>query len=194
MIDNENLSEKAGEGEDKDHMRRAPEFSGASEDEARMGYVPEFSGASEDEAYMRRALELAKTAASEDEVPVGAIIVQNGRIISEAYNLREKSKCATKHAEIIAIEKACETLGGWRLPDCTMYVTLEPCIMCAGAIVNSRIKRVVFGATDEKSGAFGSLVNVSELKVNHHVESVGGCLDCESKNILGEYFKGKRKK
>ena len=147
-----------------------------------------------DEQYMRRAIELAKDAVVEDEVPVGALIVHKGKIIAEAYNLRERTKCATRHAEIIAIEKACERLGGWRLPECTMYVTLEPCIMCAGAIVNSRISRVVFGAMDEKSGAFGSLINVSELKVNHRVASEGGCLSSESKNILGEYFRGKRRK
>ncbi len=147
-----------------------------------------------DVEYMGECLALAKRAAKLDEVPVGAIIVHDGEIIARAHNLRETEKCATKHAEIIAIEEACRTLGGWRLPNCTMYVTLEPCTMCAGAIVNARIDRVVFGAYDEKSGAFGSVINVSELKLNHKTESEGGCLLCECKNILGEYFREKRKK
>ena len=101
-----------------------------------------------DVEYMKKCLSLAKQAAELDEVPVGALIVHNEEIIASAHNMRETEKCATKHAEIIAIENACRTLGGWRLPDCTLYVTLEPCIMCAGAIVNARINRVVFGAYD----------------------------------------------
>ena len=147
-----------------------------------------------DYEYMKRCLSLAELAASEDEVPVGALIVRGDEIIAEAYNMREKTRCATKHAEIIAIERACERLGGWRLPECCMYVTLEPCTMCAGAIVNARIDRVVFGAYDEKSGAFGSVINMSELKLNHRVVSEGSCMQDECKNILGEYFRGKRKK
>lgn len=148
----------------------------------------------QDIEYMMHAVAMAKEAGKMDEVPVGAIIVHNGEIIARACNMREKSKCATKHAEIVAIEEACKKLGGWRLPDCIMYVTLEPCIMCAGAIVNARIDRVVFGAYDEKSGAFGSVINASELKLNHKTISDGNCLSDECKNILGEYFRNKRKK
>ncbi len=147
-----------------------------------------------DVEYMRNCLSLAKQAAELDEVPVGAIIVHGGEVVASAHNMRETEKCATKHAEIIAIENACRKLGGWRLPDCTLYVTLEPCIMCAGAIVNARINRVVFGAYDEKSGGFGSVINASELRLNHRVVSEGGCLSDECKGILGEYFRQKRKK
>ena len=146
----------------------------------------------EDSFYIRRAMELAKEAAERDEVPVGAVAVKDGKILAEAFNTRESSKCATHHAEILAIEKCCEALGGWRLPGVTLYVTMEPCCMCAGAIINARIPRVVFGAPDLRFGAFGSLVNLAEAGLNHRPEIVGGVLGEECAKILSDYFKAKR--
>ena len=149
--------------------------------------------ADEDVAYMLEAMSLAKLAEEIDEVPVGALIVRDGRVIARAYNTRETSKCATHHAEILAIEEACRTLGGWRLPGCTLYVTMEPCAMCAGAIINARIPRVVYGAPDLRFGAFGSLINLAEVPLNHKPELVGGVLKDENVDILRSYFKKKRK-
>ena len=147
----------------------------------------------EDILFMREAMALAKMAEEIDEVPVGALIVRNGEIIAKAYNTRETSKCATHHAEILAIEEACRTLGGWRLPGCTLYVTMEPCCMCAGAIINARIPRVVYGAPDLRFGAFGSLINLAEIPLNHKPEIVGGVLGEENVEILRSYFKKKRR-
>ena len=147
-----------------------------------------------DEFYMKEAISLAKAARDIDEVPVGALVVANGEIISKAYNTRERSKCATHHAEILAIEEACRVMGGWRLPGATLYVTMEPCCMCAGAIINARIERVVFGAPDLRFGAFGSLLDLAKVPLNHKPEIVGGVLAEETKSILTEYFKEKRKK
>ena len=144
--------------------------------------------------FMRRAMELAHEAEKIDEVPVGALIVRDGEIISEAYNTRENSKCATHHAEILAIERACSALGGWRLPGVTLYVTMEPCVMCAGAIINSRIPRVVYGVPDLRFGAFGSLLNLAEVPLNHTPEIVGGILEEENRELLQSYFKKKREK
>ena len=146
-----------------------------------------------DEFYMSEAIKLALLAKEEDEVPVGALIVKDGEIIARAYNTREKSKCATHHAEILAIEEACRVLGGWRLPGVTLYVTMEPCCMCAGAIINARIPRVVFGAPDLRFGAFGSLIDISAAGLNHKPEIVGGVLGDECAKILSDYFKSKRK-
>ena len=146
-----------------------------------------------DEEYMLRAMELARLAEEEDEVPVGALVVRDGKIISEAYNTREGDKCATHHAEILAIEGACQALGGWRLPGVTLYVTMEPCAMCAGAIINARIPRVVYGTRDIRFGAFGSLINLAELPLNHKPEVVGGVFEEETRNMLSEYFRKKRK-
>lgn len=146
----------------------------------------------EDVAFMREAMALAKMAEDIDEVPVGAIIVRDGEIIARAYNTRESTKCATHHAEILAIEEACRTLGGWRLPGCTLYVTMEPCCMCAGAIVSARIPRVVYGAPDLRFGAFGSLINLAEVPLNHKPEVVGGVLGDENVEMLRSYFKKKR--
>lgn len=152
-----------------------------------------FASASEaDVAFMREAMALAAMAEDIDEVPVGALIVKDGEIIAKAYNTRETSKCATHHAEILAIEEACRTLGGWRLPGCTLYVTMEPCAMCAGAIINARIPRVVYGAPDLRFGAFGSLINLAEVPLNHKPEILGGVLQEENVNILRAYFKKKR--
>ena len=142
--------------------------------------------------YMKEAMALAKLAEKIDEVPVGALIVRDGEVIARAYNTRESSKCATHHAEILAIEEACRTLGGWRLPGCTLYVTMEPCCMCAGAIINARIPRVVYGAPDLRFGAFGSLINLAEIPLNHKPEIVGGVLGEENVEILRSYFKKKR--
>ena len=146
----------------------------------------------EDVGYMREAMALAKMAEDIDEVPVGALVVRDGKVIARAYNTRETSKCATHHAEILAIEEACRTLGGWRLPGCTLYVTMEPCCMCAGAIINARIPRVVYGAPDLRFGAFGSLINLAEIPLNHKPEIVGGVLGEENVDILRSYFKKKR--
>ncbi len=146
-----------------------------------------------DEQFMREAIELARAAEKIDEVPVGAVIVRDGNIIASAYNTRETSKCATHHAEILAIERACAALGGWRLPGVTLYVTMEPCAMCAGAIINSRIERVVYGAKDFRFGAFGSALDLNEAGLNHKPEVVGGVLGEECADILSSYFKRKRK-
>ena len=152
-----------------------------------------FPAPSEDDvAYMLEAMSLARLAEDIDEVPVGALIVRDGKVISRAYNTRESSKCATHHAEILAIEEACRALGGWRLPGCTLYVTMEPCAMCAGAIINARIPRVVFGAPDLRFGAFGSLINLAGVPLNHKPEIVGGVLKDENVEILHSYFKKKR--
>ena len=145
-----------------------------------------------DVRFMRLAMEEARRAEELDEVPVGAVCVRDGEVISSAYNTREHSKCATHHAEILAIERACAALGGWRLPGVTLYVTMEPCAMCAGAIVNARIERVVFGAPDLRFGAYGSLFNMAELPLNHTPTVVGGVLAEENVKILRDYFKKKR--
>lgn len=147
-----------------------------------------------DEIYMQEAIALAKEAEMIDEVPVGAVAVRDGVVIARAFNTRETSKCATHHAEILAIERACEALGGWRLPGVTLYVTMEPCAMCAGAIVNSRIERVVYGAKDFRFGAFGSALDLNEAGLNHKPEVVGGVLGDECADMLSAYFKNKRKK
>lgn len=143
---------------------------------------------------MREALSLAERAASEGEVPVGAVIVYNGEIIASGYNRRESDKNALAHAEIIAIDAACKARGGWRLSGCTLYVTLEPCLMCAGAIVNARIDRVVYALPDPKSGAFGSVTDVSELPVNHHPEVTNGVLAEPCKEVLQSFFKKLRQR
>ncbi len=149
---------------------------------------------STDEYYMNEAIRLALMARDEDEVPVGALIVHKGEIIAEAYNTRERSRCATHHAELLAIEEACKKLGGWRLPDTTLYVTMEPCVMCAGAIINARIPRVVYGTPDIRFGAFGSALDLVKVPLNHTPEVVSGVLADRTRTILTEYFKGKRKK
>ena len=148
----------------------------------------------EDEKFMRRALELAREAATLGEVPVGAVIVKDGEIISEGCNRREIDKNATAHAELIAIDNACKKLGGWRLWQCELFVTLEPCPMCAGAIVNSRIKRVVSAAKDPKAGAFGSLLNLNFYPLNHKPKVEFGLLEAESSAMLREFFSRLRKK
>jgi tRNA(adenine34) deaminase len=142
----------------------------------------------DEERLMCRALELAQTAAILGEVPVGAVIVKDGEIISEAYNRRELDKNALAHAELIAIDAACKKLGGWRLHQCELYVTLEPCPMCAGAIVNSRLKRVIIGASDPKAGALGSVLNLNFYPLNHRPDIVFGVCEKESRELLRTFF------
>lgn len=143
---------------------------------------------------MREAIALAARAAEIDEVPVGAVVVHKGeRIVGRGYNARETEKNALCHAEIMAINEACRTLGGWRLPECELYVTLEPCPMCAGAVINSRIDRVIYGAPDLRAGAFGTLISLNDLPLNHKAEIVGGVLGEECAEMLRSYFKKKRK-
>ena len=142
---------------------------------------------------MKRAVELAKLSALEGEVPVGAVIVRNGEIVGEGRNRREYGKNALDHAEIDAIDSACRKLGGWRLWQCELYVTLEPCPMCAGAIINSRIKRVYFGAFDKKAGSFGSVADFNNIPYNHKPEIVSGVMADECSNLLTEFFKNLRR-
>lgn len=145
------------------------------------------------ENFMKIALEEAKKAAQIDEVPVGAVIVRDGIIISQAHNMREIAKDATAHAEMIAIKKACEALGGWRLIGCEMYVTLEPCLMCSGAILQARIEKLYIGTMDPKAGAAGSVINVFEDYWFHHrCEIEKGVLREECSSILKYFFKKKR--
>ena len=143
----------------------------------------------DDRDFMNAALQLAALAAAEGEVPVGAVVTLGGEIVGRGRNRREKSKNALAHAEIEAINDACSNLGGWRLWQCDMFVTLEPCPMCAGAIINSRIKRVVFGAYDKKSGSCESLVKLFELPYNHKPQLEGGFMQEECSAILSGFFK-----
>lgn len=138
---------------------------------------------------MREALELAREAAAEGEVPVGAVIVYQDRVIARGRNRREVGKNALCHAELEAIDGACRALGGWRLWQCTLYVTLEPCPMCAGAIINARIPRLVFGAKDQKAGSCGSVVNLFALPYNHAPGVTGGVLEDECAKLLTAFFK-----
>lgn len=147
-----------------------------------------------DEYFMKRAIMQAEAALRKDEVPVGAVIVRDGKIIARAHNTRETSKNPTAHAELLAITRAAKKLGGWRLLGCTLYVTLEPCAMCAGAIVNSRVERVVFGAYDPKAGGMGSVYNITEGRLNHTPAVQGGVMQQECSSILKSYFALKREK
>ncbi len=143
-----------------------------------------------EEKFMKEALKEAKKAYNKLEVPVGAVIVKDGQIIARAHNLKETKYDTTKHAEILAIQKASKKLNSWRLIDCEMYVTLEPCSMCAGALINSRIKKVYIGASDKKTGAVGSVFNLLEdYTFNHKVEYQKGVLQDECENILKDFFK-----
>ncbi len=146
----------------------------------------------DEKSYMQQALALARQAAAEGEVPVGCVIVRNGQVVGQGRNRRETGKTALGHAEIEAISQACENVGGWRLWDCTMYVTLEPCPMCAGAIINARIPRVVFGAKDAKSGACGSVCSLFSMEFNHHPQVEAGLLEEECAALLTEFFQDLR--
>ncbi len=143
--------------------------------------------------FMYEALALAREAADTGEVPVGAVIVKNGEIIATGKNERESKQNALSHAEIEAINNACKKLGSWRLDDCEMYVTLEPCPMCAGAIINARIKTLVFGAYDAKAGSIDSIINLCDLPYNHKVEVYGGICEDECLALLQEFFCSLRK-
>lgn len=142
--------------------------------------------------FMKEAISLAKAAAEENEVPVGAVIVKNGKIISRGKNSCEKSKNALCHAELIAISQAGEKIGSWRLKDCQLYVTLEPCAMCAGAIINSQISKVIFGAYDEKCGACLSKTNLFEKELGYTPQIIGGYMENECSELLSDFFKKKR--
>ena len=139
-------------------------------------------------AFMEKALELARQSANEGEVPVGAVIVKDNKIIACGRNRRELGKNALYHAEIEAIDNACKVLGGWRLWQCEMYVTLEPCPMCAGAIINSRIKAVYYGASDNKAGSFGSVADFNRLPYHHKPEIYAGIMADEAQALLTEFF------
>ena len=144
---------------------------------------------------MRLAIDEALKAKDKLEVPIGAVIVQNDEVVASAYNLRETEQRSVAHAELLAIDEACKKLGTWRLEDATLYVTLEPCPMCAGAIVLSRVKRVVFGAYDPKGGCAGTLLNLLEFeKFNHQAEVVGGMLEKECGSLLTTFFRELRQR
>ena len=142
----------------------------------------------EDLKFMDEALVLAAEAAAEGEVPVGCVIVRNGQVVGRGRNRRETQRTALGHGEIEAIADACKNLGGWRLWDCTLYVTLEPCPMCAGAIINARIPRVVYGASDGKSGACGSVCDLFSMAFNHHPQVESGVREAEATALLTEFF------
>ena len=143
--------------------------------------------------YMRQAIKEAHKAELIDEVPIGCVIVRDDRIVARGHNVRETKKTSLGHAEMVAIAKANKKLDKWRLEDCDIYITLEPCIMCAGAIIQSRFKRVIYGASDVKGGALGSSINVLDAKnINHHPEIVSGVLKEECSKLLSDYFKKKR--
>ena len=142
------------------------------------------------EKFMKEALKEAQKAYNKEEVPVGAVIVKDNKIIARAHNLKETSLNAVSHAEILAIQKACKKLGAWRLIDCDMYVTLEPCSMCAGALINSRIRKLYIGTNDPKTGACGSKLNLLEdIEFNHTIEIERGVMQEECETILKDFFK-----
>lgn len=147
---------------------------------------------SDKEKFMNEALKEAKKAYLKGEIPVGAVIVKEGKIISKAHNLKEKKQTAIAHAEILAIKKACKKLMEWRLTNCEMYVTLEPCTMCMGAIILSRMKKIYIGANDLKTGACGSFIDLSQYKYNHKVEVEKGILQIECENLVKDFFKNLR--
>ncbi|MDR3314834.1 MAG: nucleoside deaminase [Oscillospiraceae bacterium] len=145
-----------------------------------------------DAVFLQHALELARKAAAAGETPVGAVVVRRGEIVGEGRNRREQGKNALLHAEMEAIDAACKRLGGWRLWECDLYVTLEPCPMCAGAIINARIRRVIFGARDPKAGCAGSVIDLFALPFNHRPTVTGGCLEAECAAELTAFFQNLR--
>ena len=145
-----------------------------------------------DTYFVKKALKLAEQAFEQGEVPVGAVVVKDGEIIGEGYNLRESNGSVIAHAEIVAIEQACRVLGTWRLSGCTLYVTMEPCPMCAGALINSRISRVVYGCEDAAAGCLGSVINFNSYPFNHSFETVSGICAEESSELLSKFFKNRR--
>ncbi|HEX9063449.1 MAG TPA: tRNA adenosine(34) deaminase TadA [Clostridia bacterium] len=151
-------------------------------------------GLSLHEAFMKEALKEAKKAYDREEAPVGAVIVQNGIIIARGFNERERKQDSTLHAEITAIRRACKKLGSWRLNECDLYVTLEPCTMCAGAIIQSRFRHIIIGADDPKAGAAGSVIDVFAVDFNHKVKVTKGVMSEECSGILKDFFRKLRKK
>lgn len=148
-----------------------------------------------DEKYMKEALKQAKKAYVMEEVPIGCVIVHEDKIIARAYNKRNTKKSTLAHAELIAIQRACKKLGDWRLEECTMYITLEPCQMCAGAIVQARIPRVVIGTHNKKAGCAGSILNLLQMKeFNHQVELISGVLETECSEMMKQFFREMRNK
>lgn len=148
-----------------------------------------------EEKYMKQAIKQALKAQEKDEVPIGCVIVKDDKIIARGYNLRQSKQQSYAHAEMIAIQKACKKLGTWRLEDCELYVTLEPCVMCTGAIMHARLKRVVFGAKEKRWLALSSLLTQSDTNAfNHHLEYTEGILQEECSSLISQYFKNKRKK
>lgn len=147
-----------------------------------------------DEEFMLEAIKEANIGMTEsDEVPIGAVIVMGGEIIARAHNLKETKKCAIYHAEMVALARAAEYIGNWHLDDCTLYVTLEPCPMCVGAMINSRLGKLVFGAYDLKAGAISSVIHLNnDRRFNHRFDAVGGVLESECASLLSEFFKAKR--
>ncbi len=148
----------------------------------------------EDEKFMRLAIKEAKRAYEIGEVPIGCVIVHEGKVIARGYNKREKLNSGLAHAEIIAIQKASKKLNSWRLEDCTLYVTVEPCIMCSGAIIQSRVPKVIYGALDPRFGMHKSMMNIFDYKFNHTVDIKGGILEEECSNLMKEFFKEIRTK
>ena len=146
-----------------------------------------------DEKWIRFALEEAKIAFEEGEIPVGAVVVKNGEVIAVGHNLREKSNSPSGHAEMIAIEKAAENTGSWKLDGCTLYVTLEPCVMCAGACIQSRLDRVVFGAYDREAGCMGSVADLTILPLGKRPDVFGGVLEEECRKLLQTFFENIRR-
>lgn len=144
------------------------------------------------ETFMQKAIGEAKKAEKIGEIPIGAVIVKEGNVIATGYNKREIRKNALLHAEIEAINNACKKIGNWRLINCDLYVTIEPCPMCAGAIINSRIKKLIFGAKDTKAGSCGSVINLFELKYNHRPEVISGVMEVKCRNLLSNFFKNLR--
>lgn len=149
-----------------------------------------------DTRFMNEAIALAKKAAELGEVPVGAVVVKKstGEIVGRGYNRRESDRSPLAHAELIAIDEASRNLGGWRLIDCELYVTLEPCPMCSGAIINSRVENVIFGAYDRRFGACGSVITLFDLPFNHRPELIGGVMEEECAGLMSEFFKSLRDK
>ena len=154
--------------------------------------MPLFYRTLEDEVFMRAALELAKSSAAQGEVPVGAVIVKDGSIIGRGFNQREALLSPLAHAEILAIQEACRTVGAWRLTGCSLYVTLEPCPMCAGAILNARLQRLIYGAPDPKGGCCGSLINLYALDFNHRPAITANVLEKECSALLEGFFQDLR--
>ncbi len=150
------------------------------------------TGSQDDQIFMQEAIRLAQLAADQGEIPVGAVIVRNGTILASAHNLREKNKIVTAHAELLAIEEACRKLGDWRLSDTTLYVTLEPCPMCAGTIVNARIPRVVYGVKDAEAGCCGSILNLNTYPFHHAFSITSGVCEEECRRVLQEFFVARR--